>query len=387
MDKAEKKTIFELLSNFNLKIRKKAFLKVVELIKNGQIKKDNEFKNSLNIHIHTFHSFNYKNWSPLRVVFEGWKKGLLFLGTVDFDTLEGVEETLWAGRLLSFKVVSGFETRVFLREMKDMVINSPNEPGIFYLCGKGFEKIPKENSKAGIYFEKLKMIAQERNKKIIEKINDYLNIIKVDYERDVLPLTPSQNPTERHIVLAYSKKSELILKEKAIDFWSDILGIKKEKIIELKSRNLGQFYEIIRMKLIKIGGPGYIKPESSDFPLFDEVVEIIEKAGGVPVGTYLDGTSEGEKNPEFLIELLKNKKIKGITVIPERNWNIKDENEKKLKLKKFDEFITVCKKMNMPVICGTEMNKYGQPFVDNFSRSEISKYLEYFIKSFKIIFS
>ncbi|MFN4226910.1 MAG: hypothetical protein ACK4F0_02060 [Candidatus Ratteibacteria bacterium] len=378
--------ILKSLSDFDIEIRKNSFLEVCNLIKKNKVKKDNEYKGLINAHIHTFHSFNYKNWSPLRIVFEGWKKGLLYLGTVDFDTLIALEETLWAGELLNLKVISGFETRVFLEEMKDKVINSPNEPGIFYLCGKGFKKVLKENTLERDLLDNLKRIAQKRNKKIIEKINNYLKDVKIDYEKDVLPLTPSKNPTERHIIYAYYIKSKEILKEKVDIFWADILEIEKEKLIELKEKNIGDLYEKIRQKLIKFGGPGYIKSKSTDFPTFDKVVEIIEKGGGIPIGTWLDGTNEGEKNPEVLVELLKAKRIKGITIIPERNWNIKNEDEKKLKIKKLNEFMAVCQKMNMPVICGTEMNKYGQPFIDNFNNSEISKYLKYFLESFEKLF-
>lgn len=378
--------ILDRLSDFNEGIREKSLFKIVELIKKREIKKDNEFYGYLNVHIHTFHSFNYKNWSPSRIVFEGWKKGLLYIGTVDFDTLSGLEETLHSGELLNIKVIGGFESRVFLREMKDKVINSPNEPGIFYLCGKGFKKIPKDNTEEKNFFDSLKNISQDRNKKIIEKVNNYLKDVKINYEKDVLPLTPSNNPTERHIIFAYYLKSKEILNEKADDFWSDILEIEKEKIIELKSKNIGDLYEKIRQKLIKFGGPGYVKSESSDFPLFDDVVKMTEKIGGIPIGTYLDGTNEGEKEPEFLIELLKSKGIKGITIIPERNWNIKDIKEKEIKLRNLDKFMETCKKMDMPVICGTEMNKYGQPFVDDFKRPEISKYFEYFIRSFEKLF-
>jgi len=380
------KEILEDISNFDKEIREKKFLELVELIKKGKIERDYEYKGYLNAHIHTFHSFNYKNWSPFRIVFEAWKKGLLYTGTVDFDTLSGIEETLLAGKFLEIKVIGGFESRVFLKEMKDKVINSPNEPGIFYLCGKGFKKVPEKNSGEWKFFENLKKIAQDRNKKVIDKINNYLSEVKIDYKEDVLPLTPSENPTERHIILAYYIKSKNNLGEKFYDFWSEVLNIEKEKIEEIENENMSQLYEVIRQKLIKFGGPGYVKAESSDFPLFDDVVKMVVKAEGIPIGTWLDGTNEGERSPEFFIELLKEKGIKGITIIPERNWNIKDKMEKEIKVKNLDKFMETCIKMNMPVICGTEMNKYGQPFVDNFKVPEISKYLGYFIKSFENLF-
>lgn len=378
--------ILEKLSDFDINVRKKAFLEVLEKIKKGEIQKDNEFNGWINLHIHTFHSFNYKNWSPSRIVFEGWQKGLYAIGTVDFDTLEGVEETIWAGNLLNMNVISGFESRVYLKELKDKVINSPKEPGIYYLCGKGFTKKLKENSEEGKFFKKMKEISQNRNKKVIEKLNKYLGEITIDYERDVLPLTPSKNPTERHIIKSLREKSEKILGEKVDEYWEEILKIPEKKIKDLRINKPEDFEEILRGKLIKYGSPGYIEPEKENFPEFDEVVKMTEKAGALPVGTWLDGTNPGEENPEFLIELLKEKGIKGITIIPERNWNIKDKKEKEIKLGKLEEFMNVCKKIEMPVICGTEMNKYGQPFVDNFKAPEISIYLPYFIESYKSLF-
>jgi hypothetical protein len=42
--------------------------------------------------------------------------------------------------------------------------------------------------------------------------------------------------------------------------------------------------------------------------------------------------------------------------------------------------------MNIPVVCGTEMNKYGQPFFDNFNVPELKKHLEWFEKSVELLF-
>lgn len=380
------KEIEEKLLSFNFKVRKEALHNLKEAIEKGRIKKVSQ-KPYLNLHIHSFHSFNYKNWSPSRIVFEGWRYNLQYTGVVDFDTLVAIEETLLAGEILNMNVVCGFESRVFLPELKDKVINSPKEPGIYYLCGKGFKAPIKENSEEGKFFLKLKEIAQNRNKKVIKKLNEFLKDVKIEFEKDLLPLTPSNNPTERHIVVAYQRKSEEILREKVDDFWAEILKIEKLKVKKLRKEKVEDFQETLRKKLIKYGGPAYIPPEIENFPVFDEVVEMTEKAGGIPIGTWLDGTNPGEENPEYLIELLKSKKIKGITIIPERNWNIKDQKERENKIKKLEEFMETCIKMNMPVICGTEMNKFGQPFIDDFSQPVLSKYLPYFMESASTLFN
>ncbi|MCM8778102.1 MAG: hypothetical protein NC905_07600, partial [Candidatus Omnitrophica bacterium] len=67
-------------------------------------------------------------------------------------------------------------------------------------------------------------------------------------------------------------------------------------------------------------------------------------------------------------------------------YNVKDKEEQKLKIRKLDEFITVCQKMKMPVVCGTEMNKFGQPFVDDFTNPVLKRYLSYFHSSAELFF-
>ncbi|MBN1446131.1 MAG: hypothetical protein JW957_08525 [Candidatus Omnitrophica bacterium] len=374
------------LSEFDRGIRDSALADIAGMVKNGKIAKQKDLKPWINLHIHTFHSYNCNNWSPSRVVFEGWKTGLEYVGTVDFDTLAGLEETLSAGKCLGIKAAGGFESRVFIPEMKDTVINSPKEPGIYYLCGKGFKKKPDEQSDAGRFFNFMRETAQRRNRQVVDKLNGCLDKVRVDYETDILPLTPSGNPTERHIIEAYRKKAEEIPGDGADSFWAGILGMLEEDIRSRRIKGRAGFQEILRGKLIKYGGPGYVPPEQKHFPLFDETVRMIESGGGVPTGTWLDGTSPGEENPDALIDFLEGKGIRAVTVIPDRNYNIADEKEKKRKLEKLDSFMNVCMKRRMPVVCGTEMNKSGQPFVDDFTNSAIAQYLPYFLSSASVFF-
>ena len=373
--------MIEDLSSFDKKTREEALSEVAGMVKAGQIEKAQVVKPWINLHLHTFHSYNYNNWSPSRVIFEGWRTGLEYTGTVDFDTLAGLEETLHAGKLLGMRVTGGFESRVFIEEMKDTVINSPKEPGIYYLCGKGFKKTPDRNSEAGRFFAGMLDISQNRNKQVIAKLNAHLKEAQVDYTGDVLPLTPSGNPTERHIIEAYVKKSEAVCGGSVDRFWAGVLNLPVDNVCNLRTKKGADFQETLRKALIKYGGPGYVKPERESFPLFDDTVRMIEKAGGIPTGTWLDGTNPGEAEPEKLMDFLKGKGIKAITVIPDRNCNIANPEEKKTKIKKLNEFMDACTKKQMPVVCGTEMNKHGQPFVDDFNNPALSSYLSYFLSS------
>jgi len=382
----EKEKLLKDLSSFDPDIRKKSLSDISFLIKKGRIRKSDKPTPWINLHIHTFHSFNCEHWSPSRVIYEGWHRNLKYTGTVDFDTLAGLDETLRAGKILDVRVTGGFESRVLIDEWKDIVINSPSEPGIYYLCGKGFKRAPAENSEEGQFFSHLKDVAQDRNRKVIEKLNNYLGEVKVDYEKDVLLLTPSGNPTERHIVESYMKKSEDLLSGKHDRFWSEILSVPESAVEETRKKRPAGFLEMLRKALIKFGGPGYIAPEKENFPRLEEVTAMIEKAGGIPTGTWLDGSSKGEEDAGKFVSFLKGKGIRAITIIPERNYNFKDVTEKEKKVKKLNEFMQACMDMKMPVVCGTELNKTGQPFVDDFTKSEITVYLDYFLQSASVFF-
>ena len=373
------------LSSFDPAVRGEALHTLAATIERGGVKSMEPRKSWLNLHFHTFHSFNYNNWSPARVVFEAWRTGLRYAGTVDFDTLAALEETLTAGRLLGIKVCGGFESRVYLKEYGDKVLNSPKEPGIYYLCGKGFRREPDPASEEGRFFARMKEIAQERNRVIIERLNAFLKDVSLDERRDVLPLTPSGNPTERHMVAAYRKVSEERLGTKVDSFWAAVLGIPEEIVKEQRTVKPEDFEEVLRTKLIKYGGPGYIAPEPSRFPKLEEVAAMTKKAGGIPVGTWLDGTSNGESDPSALVACLERNGIEAMAVIPERNWHIKDPAEKEIKVANFDRFMAVCRERKMPVVCGTEMNKFGQPFTDDFTRPELAKYLSFFLESARML--
>jgi len=374
------------LSSFDAAARTRALKEIAAAVKAGRIEREPVTKPWMNLHLHTFHSFNCNDWSPSRVVFEAWRIGLRYAGTVDFDTLAALAETRAAGAALGVPTVGGFESRVFLPEMKDAVINSPKEPGIYYLCGKGFPAPPKPGTPEGAFFAGMQETAQSRNRGVIERLNAFLGEVRLDYGRDVLPLTPSGNPTERHIVAAYHRVSEKTLGGRVDAFWSGVLGLPETETRALRTGRPADFQERLRTRLIKFGGPGYAAPDPAAFPRFDDVVRMTKAAGGRAVGTWLDGTSDGERDPERFLALLRSKGIDAMEIIPDRNWRIADPAEKARKVANLDAFMAACARMGMPVVCGTEMNKTGQPFVDDFTQPEISRHLPYFLESARLFF-
>ncbi len=369
------------LNDFNLESRTSALKELSEKVKSGKIHV-RPVRQATNMHFHTFFSYNLLGWSPLRVAWESYKKGFLTSGIVDFDVLDGMEEFLCAGEILGLKSEVGLETRVFIKEWGQKVINSPYEPGIFYLMGTGFWKLPKKNSNLENTLIKLRTTARQRNIQVVKKVNEYLKNVRVDYEKDVIPLTPSGNATERHIVCAYDIKTRQCFPDtgKLCRFWSDVFK-KDINIIKSLMKDKPAFYEVIRFNLMKYGGPAYIKPDTGSFSTIEEVIEMITGCEAVPTATWLDGTSEAEKKPENFLSLLMQKGIEIVNIIPDRNWNIKNKKEQNRKVKNLYMFLDTAIKMNIPVIIGTEMNKQGQPVEDNLGTFELSPYAQYFIQS------
>ena len=52
---------------------------------------------NVNLHFHSFYSYNAEYWSPTRIAWESKKKALYASGIIDFDVLSGLEE-FFSGR-------------------------------------------------------------------------------------------------------------------------------------------------------------------------------------------------------------------------------------------------------------------------------------------------
>lgn len=332
-----------------------------------------------NMHCHTFFSFNGYGYSPSHVV--SWAKAerLFSVGLIDFDVLDGVDEFLAASRELDVRASCGVETRVVVKEMLDQVINSPGEPGIAYHLGVGFttSDIPQKQKE---YLNAMKASANARTRGIVEKVNPVLAPVELDFEKDVIPLTPGGNATERHVCMAYAEKASKCFPDsvKLASFWASKLGMTEEKAADL-IRNSVKLQGEIRSKMMKSGGPGYVKPDPSSFPSLAEMNEFTLKSGAIPSIAWLNGDSAGEANPERLLDLHESYGAAMFNLIPDRNWNYADPDMKAKKVANMDSIIAACLKRDMPVFCGTEMNAAGQKLVDTFTEPAMAKHLETFV--------
>ena len=160
----------------------------MELAEKGQIELARP-SGSVNIHCHTFFSFNTYGYSPTKFAWLARKGGLAVAGIVDFDVLDGLDEFYSACEHLGVKGVVGIETRVFVPEFADKEINSPGEPGVSYHMGVGMPNARPEGE-AGGFLRRLKETAQVRNRELMSRVNAHLSPVELDYEADVAPLTP-----------------------------------------------------------------------------------------------------------------------------------------------------------------------------------------------------
>ncbi|MFO8006616.1 MAG: hypothetical protein R6V05_02660 [Candidatus Brocadiia bacterium] len=334
----------------------------------------------VNVHVHTFYSYNAYGYSPSRFAWEAHRYGLEVAGIVDFDVLDGTEEFLEAGRLLRLKTVSGFETRVFVPELEGLVTNSPHEPGVAYLISTGFVQPPRPGTTAAETLAQMAECAQRRNRRMVRRVNEHLEPVTVDYEQDVLPLTPAGNATERHMLVAYDRKAREMFPDAGdlAQFWSEKLEEPPGAVRELLDEPV-ELKALIRARLMKYGGVGYAAPEEGSFPQMDDVLRMILDCGAVPSGGWLDGTHEGERDPAELFGLWRRKGIPFITIVPDRNWNLDDPEEKALKVAKLHEALDTAVEMQFPLLVGTEMNKHGRKFVDTFSAPELEPYRQVFL--------
>jgi hypothetical protein len=140
---------------------------------------------------------------------------------------------------------------------------------------------------------------------------------------------------------------------------------------------------MIRQKTMKQGGAGYVRPDAGAFPTIEAMNRFVLEAGGIPVHTWLNGMSDGERDIERLLEVAMSTGAEALNVIPDRNYapGVKDE-----KLTNLYAVVELAEKLDLPVVMGTEMNSQGQKFVDDFASAELRPVRAVFLKGAYIVY-
>lgn len=354
------------MNDFDAAVRRAALGKLADLVARGEVELL-PLRGAVNLHCHTFFSYNAYGYSPSALAWLAKKNGYAAIGIVDFDVLDAVDEFLAACELLGVRGSAGIETRVFIPEFATREINSPGEPGVCYHMGIGFtsSSVPVE---VAPILASLRERAARRNRAMLERVNAHLASVALDYEADVLPLTPSGNATERHMLAAYLAAAERELPDPAqrAAFWAEKLGVAVEQVTASMS-DTAKFANLVRGKLMKQAGVGYVKPSPESFPTVDEFHQLIVACGALPCAAWLDGMSAGEQAIDELLDLLIEKGVASLNIIPDRNWNIADVSARAAKVAKLNEIVRIAQARDLPLNVGTEMNAPGNRLVDDFA--------------------
>lgn len=341
---------------------------------------------NLNLHFHSFFSYNAEGWSPSRIAWESRKAGLYAAGLCDFDVLDGLEEFVLAGFQLGLRALVSLETRVFVKEQADVDITSPGEPGVTYIMGAGFARRPAAGSAQESELAGYRDRARARNVALVNRINPHVPEIAIDYDRDVLALTPAGAPTERHIVRAYVNRAQTVFEtvEATAGFWAKLLQKTPEEAAALMA-NVPAMEETVRSKLAKRGGVGYEQPSPDAFPPVDEFIRWVLSCEAIPMVTWLDGTSEGEKDCRALLEGMRARGAAAVNIIPDRNWNVAKPEERRVKQENLRVVVETAESLGLPLCIGTEMNRAGLPFVDNLDGEALRPHKAAFTRGARIL--
>lgn len=339
----------------------------------------------INLHIHSFYSYNCRGYSPAHIALECRQNRLYAAGLCDFDVLDGLEEFYAAGQMLGLRVVVHLETRVYLKECVRVEVNSPGEPGVIYILAAGFGCLPEPNSTARDILSAFRRQANLRNRALVDRINARLPEIALAYDADVLPHSPGGCPTERHIVRAYRLKAEKSFPAGGVnDFWAKLFSKPRAEMDRLLA-DQAALEEKIRSLLVKSGGVGYVLPTAETFPSADDFISWALSCNAIPMVAWLDGTTRGEENAAEILECLKAKGAAALNIIPDRNHNIKDPADRRRKLQKLAEIIAAARALAFPVNIGTELNRNGQPAFDDLESGALAPYRPDFLRGASIM--
>jgi hypothetical protein len=171
------------------------------------------------------------------------------------------------------------------------------------------------------------------------------------------------------MVLAYVQAAERTHVDPT-GFWSSKLEVTPDRVSTLVGDSAA-FQNLIRAKLMKRGGVGYVQPDSGMFPTLDAFHELIVACGALPCCAWLDGTTPTEESMEAWLYFLIAKGVVALNIIPDRNWNISDAETRRLRVENLYHVVRLARELDLPLNVGTEMNSFGQKIVDNFDAREL----------------
>ncbi len=336
----------------------------------------------VNVLARTFFSYSADNFSPARLVWEAVIRGLSIIGSADKDNLGALGEMLGAGDALGIRVTVSLETKAYAKSHCDDEINCPGESGLVKALGVGFTAVPPLDCEHGALIASLPNRASERNQAMIARLNAKLAPVTIDYQADVLPLTPAGNASIDHVVLAYINKAKTIFTElhDLAVFWADVLG-RSPNDAECLLGDANTFTDLLFDKLLRMYSDAESDSRVMVYPAIADFFKAVTASGAVPCLHWRDGLSQAESNPDRLLDDAMGWGARAVSLAPDASWNLPDAEEKRRKLEALAELVRAARERNLPLLVGSPMSAPRQKFVDSFDAPEISAYFRDFTDS------
>jgi len=321
----------------------------------------------INNHIHTTYSFS--PYSPTAAVYAARMEGLCTAGIIDHDSISGAEEFIEAAKLIDMPVTIGMECRVSMdgTRLEGRRTNNPDQVGVSYMT---IQSVPHDKiSTLTEFFKPYQAARHARNRKMVEKINELLPTIALDYDKDVLPLSMAAENggvTERHLMYALAiKLTEQVGKGEAMVQKLADMGLtlsEKQKAQMMDTEY--PFYEYDLLGLLKGAFVPQIFVDATDeCPKLKDMVKLCADVDAYLCYAYLgdvgDSVTGDKKAQKFeddylddVFECLKEEGVKAVTYMPTRNTPAQLERLRGL-----------CDAYGMFQISGEDINTPRQSFI------------------------
>ena len=320
----------------------------------------------INNHIHTTYSFS--PYSPTAAVYAARMEGLCTAGIIDHDSISGAEEFIEAAEIIDIPVTIGMECRISMdgTRMEGRRTNNPDQIGCSYMT---IQSVPHDKiDRLTQFFMPYRAARDERNKKMIAKINEMLGM-ELDYEKDVLPLSmhhENGGVTERHLMyaLAVAMVNKAGKGQSMVDYLASIgLSLNDKQKAQMLDTEY-PFYDYDLLGLLKGAFVPKIYLDATDeCPKLSEVVALCKEVDATLCYAYLgDVTASvtGDKKAqkfeddyiEDVFECLKEEGVKAVTYMPTRNT-----------MEQLEKLRGLCDQYGMFQISGEDINTPRQSFI------------------------
>ena len=320
----------------------------------------------INNHIHTTYSFS--PYSPTAAVYAARMEGPCTAGIIDHDSISGAEEFLEAAAIVGIPVTIGMECRATMdgTAMEGRRTNNPDQVGCSYMT---IQSVPHDKiGRLTEFFAPYRAARGERNRKMIARINDLLNMT-LDYDRDVLPLSMHHEGggvTERHLMYAVAKA--MVAKAGKGQGMVDYLGSIGLKLSDKQKNQMLDtaypFYEYDLLGILKSAFVPKVYIDATDeCPKVRDLVALCREIDAVLCYAYLgdvgDSVTGDKKAQKFeddyleeVFDCLKDVGVTAVTYMPTRNT-----------MAQLERLRGLCEQYGMFQISGEDINSPRQSFI------------------------